>query len=370
MEEFKELRDKIAVASKGEGELLDAFIILWMESLGMPKDVYHSSILQLESISQDSAHAKARISVSYTIYYMLWQGNGNSIEKLNEAYELFGSCNDEAGSGLTLAFKALHFKNKGELVKAQECVDAAIPKLKNHSKYLYFFGVAYFQGSEIHLLLNDNDAALDYLQKGLVYFENDTGAIKARLLNATGNVYKNRNELNTAFQYFTESLKNIESTNSSVLASKNYSDIGNYYLQINDMEKALDFQVKSLEIRKRMNQTRASISNYIELSKIYLKLNDLNRGLDNAIRAVTLAEEHKVVSQIYESQYVLSTIYEQMGEYKSALYHYKKYHSTKDQVTGLENARKIKQINMNHEMETVQKEKEIFELRNVWSYYL
>lgn len=362
----KELKDKIALASIGESELLDAFIQLWIESPGIAKEVFLSYIAQLETICEASIRGKAWITVSYAIYYSLWAGTGNPVGKLNEACELFKQCNDEAGEGVTLAFNALYYKDMGRLDKAQQCVNVAINKLKDYPKYLYFLGVAHFQGAEINQLLKDYDAALDYLKRGLVYFENDTGTFKARLLNATGNIHKHRNELDLALEYFLKSLKHIEGKSNPVMESKNYSDIGNYYLQTNKLEKALDFQVKSMEIRRKMNQTRALISNYIELSEIYLKLNDSNKALDNAIQAETLAEEHKIISQIYQTQYLLSRIYEKRGEFKSSLDHYKKYHSTKDQVTGQENARKIKQINMNHEMETVQKEKEIFELRNVF----
>jgi serine phosphatase RsbU (regulator of sigma subunit) len=136
-------------------------------------------------------------------------------------------------------------------------------------------------------------------------------------------------------------------------------------LKKQDFENALRCHFKSIEIREKNNLTNFLQTNYGELAEIYLKQNNITE----ALRYATLVEKRAIKSnQILkqlEANLILSKIYEQMGEHKQALEKYRKYHQIYDEVLGQENSRKIKQLSMHHEMETVQKEKEIFELRNV-----
>ena len=107
------------------------------------------------------------------------------------------------------------------------------------------------------------------------------------------------------------------------------------------------------------------ISNHLELADLFLKKNNLEMALEHALLAESLAKEHNVISQMFQAYYEISSIYEQLGNSIEALRYFKMYHNLKEQVVGQENSRKIKQINMNHEIISVEKEKEIFKLRNV-----
>ncbi|MGZ4091006.1 MAG: tetratricopeptide repeat protein, partial [Bacteroidia bacterium] len=365
MSSYKELSEKITAAENGKGELFDAYMSLWINTPNISKEEIEAFIARAEKINPNTIQTRAWSTMTQGMRYSLWPGTGNAFEKLTETIGLFQQSNDKPGEGIALAMLSLYYKNLGQLDKAQECVNKAILNLGEGGKYLYFLGVAYFQGGEINQILKDHDAALNFFNKGLSYFENDTGTFKGRLLSGIGNIYKDKNELEVAFDYFQRSLKHVEGKNHYMLETKNYSDMGNYYLRKGDYDKSLEYQLKSLKIRKELNQTSPLITNYIELAELYLKQNKLEEALKNALLAETLSKEHNVIVKKYQSDLIISTIYEAMGNSALALEYYKRYHSTKDQVIGQENARKIKQISMHHEMETMHKEKEIFKLRNV-----
>lgn len=362
---YKEISDKITAAENGKGELFDAYMSIWINTPNIKREEIESLIVRVEKINPHSIQAKAWKTMTQAVHYSLWPGTGHPFEKLTETIELFQQINDKPGEGIALTMLALNYKNLGQLDKAQECVNNAILNLNEDNKYVYYLGVAYFQGGEINQILKDHDTALRFLNKGLSYFENDTGTFKGRLLSGIGNVYKDKNELELAFDHFQRSLKHIAGKNHYMLETKNYSDIGNYYLRKGDYEKSLEYQLKSLKIRKEQGQTSPLITNYIELAELYLKQNKFEEALKNALLAEALAKEHNVIVKKYQADLTISTIYEAMGEPTLALEYYKRYESNKDQVKGQENARKLKQISLHHEMETMHKEKEIFKLRNV-----
>lgn len=365
MNSYEIITEKISVAERDRTKLFDAYMAIWMNTANIPRKDIEEFIERVRKIDPASDQAKAWRGLSLSMLYTLWPGTGNAFEKLTETIELFRQIEDRQGEGSSLAMLSLYYKNLGQLEKALECVNDAIRYLGESVSHLYYIGVAYFQGGDINHVLKDYDSALDFLTRGLRFFENDTEIFKARLLSGIGNVYKDMNDLELALEYFQDCARIIEGKAQFLLESKNYSDLGNYYFRKGDFEKSQEFQLKSLNIRKELNQTNALITNYIELAELYLKQNILDKALEYALLAEELSKEHNVIVKKYQSDLIVSTIYETMGNAAQALVYYKRYNSTKDQVIGQENARKIKQISMHHEMETVQKEKEIFKLRNV-----
>lgn len=365
MSTYKNILEKVSAAENGTGELFDAYMAIWSNTSNIPLKDIEGFILRLDKINPNTNHSKAWSSLASSMVYILWPGTGNAFEKLTETEEQFQQNNDKPGEGAALSMLSLYYKNLGQLEKALECVNKSILYLKDEPKYLYFLGVAHFQGGDINQVLLDHDAALDFLKRGLEYFANDTQLFKARLLSGIGNIYKDKNALDDAFAYFQECMTLIEGKKQYMIESKNYSDLGNYYFKRGDYEKSLEYQSKSLSIRKELNQTSPLITNYIELAELYLKQNKLEIALENALLAEALSKEHNVIVKKYQSDLTISLIYEAMGNSKIALEYYKRFHHAKDTLTGQENSRKIKQINMHHEIESVHKEKEIFKLRNV-----
>jgi tetratricopeptide (TPR) repeat protein len=365
MNAFEEISEKITAAENGKGELLDAFMSIWINTPNVKKEQTEILISKIKQISPNTPQANSWVAFTDAMRYSLWPGLGNTFEKIMEAIELFQQNNDKQGEGVACAMLSLYYKNLGRFDKAQEAVNKAISYIDENGPFLYFLGVAHFQGGEINHLLKDYDAALNFLNKGLTYFKEDSGTFKARLLNGMGCIYRDKNELELAFDYFQKSLKHIEGMNHHMLESKNYADIGNYYFRVDDFEKSLDYQQKSLSIRQALSQTNPLITNYIELAELYLKQNMLQEALDYAFQAEKIAKEHAIIIKQYQADLTISNIYEAMGETTLALEYYKKYHRVKDEVFSQESARKMKQLSMHHEMETMQKEKEIFRLRNV-----
>jgi serine phosphatase RsbU (regulator of sigma subunit) len=362
---YSEIAEKVSAAEQGKGEIFDAYMAIWANTQNIQRELLDAFILRVENVNNQTTQAKAWSAFTEGLCFCMFPETGNPFEKLAEALSLFQQNNDQAGEGMVQAMLSLYYKNIGELGTAQECVTKAISSLRNDNRYFHFLAAAYFQGGAINLMLQDYDVALEFLHKGLAHSLGQEGVFEGRFLSGIGNVYKDKNELEVALEYFQKSLKFLEGKNNLVLESKNYSDIGSYYYKKDNYEMALEYQLKSLAIRKELRQSNLYISNYIELAEIYLKQNKLDEALGYGQLAEKLADDKNIIIRKYQADYIISRIYEAMGKLSEALEYYRRYHHNKDQVTGQENVRKIKQLSMHHEMETMQKEKEIFRLRNV-----
>jgi len=350
---------------RGEGdELLEFQMMLWEHGMKLNGDEYSEIVSKVLKIEKQTAQAKCLDILSQGVLYTFHPKYGNAFEKLSEAAESFRKISDKAGEGAAQSLMVINFKNNGQLDKAQECVQRSIQNIGKNANYVQFLCINYYQAGEIHHLLKDYNAAIDFFTTGLSYAIDGT-AIKTRLLAGLGTVYRDNNELEKSFEFFQTALKQIEGENNNVLESKIYADIGNYYYHKADFDRSVSYQEKSIAIRKKHNIISPLITNYIELSEIYLKQNKLEDAINKAFMAEKLAKELNIVIKLYQVYYIISTIYEAMGKSLLALDYFKKYHLTKEEVFSQESARKIKQLSMRHEMETVEKEKELFKLRNV-----
>ena len=126
MNAFEETSNKIAAAESGKGELLDAFMSIWVNTPNIKKEQTELLISKIKQISPNTAQANSWIVFTDAMRYSLWPGLGNTFEKIMEAISLFQQNNDLQGEGIAHAMLSLYYKNLGQLEKAQEAVNKAI----------------------------------------------------------------------------------------------------------------------------------------------------------------------------------------------------------------------------------------------------
>jgi tetratricopeptide (TPR) repeat protein len=349
----------------GEGDaLLELNIMLWESGMLLNAEQYNEVVTKIKKIEKTSAQAKCYDLLNEGVLYSFHPSYGNCFDKLTEAIEAFQKINDKSGEGAIQSLLVIHYKNNGQLGKAQEYVQASIQNIGADKAYVQFLMINYYQAGEMHHLLKDYDAAITYYSTGLTYATNNPG-FETRLYAGLGTVYRDSNEPEKAHDYFRKALKLSVETHNFVMESRTYADIGNYHFQKEDFEQAVSFQLKSIALRQKHNMKNPLITNYIELAEAYQKLNKPQEALQNALLAEKLAKEQNIVIKLYQIYLIISNIYEVMGNTALALDYYKKYHQTKEEVFSQESARKIKQLSLQHEMQTMEQEKELFKLRNV-----
>lgn len=362
---FEKLSAKISAAKKDEQELFEAYISLWQNGMVLSGQQFEEVVNELKILADKSGflQTKGWQLLSEGALYSFHPAFGKALEKLTLAEEVFLANNDLAGQGASQCLLSLYFKNIGQLDKAQEYAQNAIINIGENKSYIQFLCISYYQAGEMHHLLKDYAAATNSFLTGLARSNEDL-PVNNRLMLGLANVYKETNELEKAFEFFQKCLKEIKGK-SNIMESKIYADLGNYYYRKGDFDNAIAHQQKSIDIRVQQQMKNALITNYIELAELYLKQNNLEQAIAYALQAEALSEELNIVIKLSQVYHIISTIYESIGDPVKALEYYKKYNQSKEEVFSQESARKIKQLSVRHEMETIEKEKELFKLRNV-----
>lgn len=361
---FDSLLLKINSLSGEKNELLETHKALWENGMKISSEQWNELLSKLVERTNLVAQLKHVSLLSEGTFYTFHPAFGNALQKLSEAEEAFGNINDTGGEGAAQALLVIWYKNNGQLDKAQHYVQKAIVNMGENKTYIHFLCITFYQAGEMCHLLGDYDAAIKYFTGGLSK-ANESMAVYVRLLLGLAGAYKDSNKLEKAFDVFQQALQKIEGKGIPILESKLYADLANYYYRKTDFIQSVTYHHKSIEIRERHNMKNALITNYIELAELFLEQNELADSLQYATQAEKLSKELNINLKISQVYHIISKIQEAMGNIPLALDYYKQYHHKKEEVFSQESARQIKELSMRHEMENIEKEKELFKLRNV-----
>jgi tetratricopeptide (TPR) repeat protein len=285
--------------------------------------------------------------------------NINTIQSLYFAKEAYKEA-EKLKNPLLIAYSAnqvgILLRNKGETEKAIEHFIIIVRQaelLKDNA----LKADALHKISVSHSLVNDYSNALTYIQQEIpIWRELNNEKGLSRALNSLGLVYLQINKLSEAKEYLEESL---------ILSQKSgdIEDITNIYINLADLELksgkpnlALEHVYKSLEISQKQNNKFGIANAYLELGKIYRSLKQYDKALESVNKGIQTTKELEFQSLKKNYYELISTIYEEMGDFKMSLIYYRMYNLLEDSLNNTMSKKKIAEIESSFENEQQQRE--------------
>ncbi|MCE3259796.1 MAG: hypothetical protein K0S12_1437 [Bacteroidetes bacterium] len=363
-----EIEEQLRLIVEGKAEPASFFPILWRNGILLEGNQFSELLQRATDLFPTDPKIESLILFSGAIEFFLSARHIEMFDRLAVALEKFKELGDLEGEGAAHSAMAMTYMNMGQTERARNHFHQALSKLTKEGIYAHFLKMSLYQAGELHSGLKEYNEAIDFFERGLEVTDNDR-RMHARMLNGIGNIHLRKSEYDQALRFFKESLEKSKGDDNILLETRNYSDIATYYTKTGDIPKAKEFIEKSLDLRLKHNIANSmmapAITNYLQLSNIYFEEKNFEVALSNAQKALELASKLKVITRLAEVSEMLYRIYEAKGDMSNALLHFKNYHKHKEEVLNLETARKMKQIEIHHEVERMKQEKEIFRLRNV-----
>lgn len=331
--------------------------------------------------------------------------NKESLDLCEQALRIFEQLRDEFGQASVLNIIGNVQHSVGDYGKSLESHYKSLAlKLKIGDNR----GASYSWNNlgTVYDRLDDRAKALECYFKSLkIKLEIGDREGVAGTLNNVGFEYEKMREHESALDYYSRSLECARETGDRQSESTALMNIGNVYCTLGKYEEALKNQEQCLGMKREMgdregeatalvnlgetfmrsgNWARASeclmecmrisreIGNrYLEtetmndLGDLSLRENDGEKAVECFERAVTLAEEIGSKSCLARSYKALSEIFEGRADIVRALQYFKAFHQTNADIFNEEADRKARGLIIQFEVETAQKEKEIYRLRNI-----
>lgn len=200
--------------------------------------------------------------------------------------------------------------------------------------------------------INDLNKALFYAEKGLkINLDLDDKIEIADSYNILFVIYSEKGERVKAKEYTLMALKIYEKLNYPNGMSTCYNNLALGYNAEENFAKALEYFLKSAKISEMTDNEKDLISSYGNLSVTLFKQKKYQEALKYALKSLELAKKLKEVDYLMDCNLLVSEIYEEINDGKSAIKYYKEYVIQKDSMFNEENTKRLVKSEMNFEFE-------------------
>ncbi|MCF8239900.1 MAG: tetratricopeptide repeat-containing sensor histidine kinase [Melioribacteraceae bacterium] len=278
-------------------------------------------------------------------------------------YENALAYSTEAGDSVQIAYS---YNNIGGIHRLKNHYTLA---LENIFKALEIFenlkmdeGIAYctINISIIYRKQHNYSKALDYLNYTLKIREELEDSFGYTLtLNHIAEVYYEQELYNEAFNYYKILEVEYGKLNDKKGIATVYGGYGGVYYFKKDYEKALNYRLKALELNKEINNYDGIIINHNNLGLVYAAIGEFNKARDHLYTGLALSKKKGMNNAEIEAYKYLSTYFETVSKFDSALIYFKKYTSKKDSVLAEENLMRVAELEVKYQSEKKEKENQL-----------
>ncbi|MEN4012582.1 MAG: diguanylate cyclase [Chloroflexota bacterium] len=141
--------------------------------------------------------------------------------------------------------------------------------------------------------------------------------------------------------------------------------LGEVYLKRGELSLALNFLQLSADVAQRIGKRLELASAYRKIGSIHTRLENFPAAAQSLHAALEVADEINARQEQAECHRLLAEAHKAAGEYHLALHHLEKFIVIHHAAFDEESDRRLKTIEIIHEVENARKDAEIYQLRNV-----
>jgi signal transduction histidine kinase len=224
-------------------------------------------------------------------------------------------------------------------------------------------GAGYVYG----VILGDHKKGLEFLEKALTLSKEIKASndLQPRVLDCMAEIYLNDGQMEKAYEASFQCLRLSEQSSQKILKGDSLFTIGNLFLRQHRLDESKEYFSRSLSNSREINYKVGEADCLLHLGKIFFLQEDAGKAKEYFLESLKVAEDIKAKAMIYKAHEALAELYESKDDIQSFVKHYKLYHKFKTEVFKDEQESKQKYLNIQYEMERLQKEAEINRLTNV-----
>lgn len=218
----------------------------------------------------------------------------------------------------------------------------------------------------IYIRLCDFDKAIDNFSKSLkIRVQQDNKPAQASSYNQIARTYALSGNFEKSEKNYLKAIDLRTKIQDNSALNWSYMGIASLYEKQKKYKQAVSFYTNAINGSQKQNDKRCQLHCYIGLGRIYMETHKPDFAYENLEIAKKIAKKLNTKALLIDIYYQLSRYYEAKHKTKEAFENYKSYHQIKDEVHNTELLNKLRNQQIKFEVESAQKEAEIYQLRNV-----
>ena len=326
----------------------------------MPLKFYLDSLNK--ALSENPKEDKKRVDILNRLSWNYRNTKPNlGIEYGKKASELALKIDYISGYHKGLSYVGINYKNQGNFIKALEYFirtseSSIIEKDLENEGYSYVnMGMIY------HLERNFTRAETSFKQAEIIGSKLKNEVLLAYVYLNLGRMYKDKTNFSLAIDYLLKSILLRQKLKDELGIAAVYQNMAEIYTEQGEYDQANEFFSKSIAIGKKFEDMRSVASNNAGLANLYVKQKKYKEATAAAEKSIEYLKA--VGDQMYlkEAYFALYKVYNDLGDYKTALEFQTKYITSKDSLFSEEASQKIQNletVTLLEKNKTILKEKE------------
>ncbi len=282
-----------------------------------------------------------------------------------EAVQLYQSCGDSAGMAEAINGLGAAYTLMGAYPEAlQQLLRAVV--LYREQEDIRGEAAALKNIGHLYLLLGDLPRAFPHLEQCLDL----AGILKDRRLEADVlaklcDACRMAGENQRAARYGLRSVELYQEIGYHGGEAEAFNSLGEVYLAMEDFSRAHTFLQLTAEVSERIGRPLEVARAQRKIGALYLRENQLDLAFTHLFRALEIAMKTGSQRVIAECHRELAEAYKKSGDAVKALKHFEQFFELHQAVFDAESDRRLKTIEVAHQVETARKDREIYHLRSV-----
>jgi serine phosphatase RsbU (regulator of sigma subunit) len=297
--------------------------------------------------------------------HFLRSENKEALELFSDAMGFFGGHQEEQGYAAVLTYTGNIYESFGDYETALDYGQRAYQAASGNG-HQEAVGEAQSVLGLIYSRLSDYDRALKaYAESLRIREELGDRMAAASSLNRIARIHTLQKQYDQALDYYNRSLKIREKLDQKGVLAWTYLGLASTYEEMGAFEDARVFYQKILKDADKCLDDRCRLQATLGLGRSLHRMNLGEEALSCYQKSLELAAKLGAKPLQVEAHYALADYYESSGDFEKALYHYKNYRGIRESVLNDETRNRLKNQQIAFAVEKSEKEKEIFQLRNV-----
>lgn len=288
------------------------------------------------SINMAEQVAREALEIATNINYA--EGIAASYNNLGIVYSIRGDYTE----GLDFFLKTLRIREQEGDLSGQASVSGNISRLFTYQ--------------------HDYDKALEYAKKSLdIFRKTDDYIAMGKTYVASGRIYVSLGDGDQALAMFELALEIFEKHENKAEQGWTLLQITNAYEILGDYAKAVDYALQAMKLIDEKTDPYTTIELYNSLGSVYVHQKKFKEAVNYLRMAAALADREEDHNGRLNARIKLSRLYQQTGQYDSALMYHKAYTTLYQEVFNAERAQQMAVIENLYQSE---KKDKLLELRN------
>ena len=284
--------------------------------------------IRVDELRESTAEDKYRVAAEVLFREAGQLQNGTlearrkSIEKYQEALELYRRANDRRGEAETLSNIGSVYRTLGDMQKALEKYNEALPILRTvgdrlgEAQTLTNIGVSY-------RLLGESQKALEKYNEALpIWRAIGDRRGEAIALNNIGTVYRSLGDMQKALEKYNEALQILRTVGDSRGEAAALHNIGTICRLLGETQKALEKHNEALPINRAVGDRRSEAETLTSIGADYFSLGEIQKALEKFNEALPISRAIGDRNGEAATLNNISTVYRLLGEMLKALEKY------------------------------------------------